>query len=280
MRIMASPGKLSNRHKKQIPMWKKQGMTNEEIATAIDRTSVAVENYLDSVGYIDADLPPMDADLYKIELALKQKPYWSDLQKQFNKHELDTFKEMWVKMMSEQFRHDLFPAEELQVKQLLTLYIFIDRSAVERQQQTKDISRFQKDLDAEYKLLQNKRDMAKIDYLEGKLAFARSSVNNHTTEHTRLLDKIERINKDLKATRDQRVKRIENAKTSFTGLIRALEDEDYRKRVGVEAELMNMAKEKVKDELTSWHEYGTGTDYVEIDIPLLNADTVMEHDDI
>jgi len=277
---MASPGKLSNRHKKQIPMWKKQGMTNEEIATAIDRTSVAVENYLDSVGYIDADLPPMDADLYKIELALKQKPYWSDLQKQFNKHELDTFKEMWVKMMSEQFRHDLFPAEELQVKQLLTLYIFIDRSAVERQQQTKDISRFQKDLDAEYKLLQNKRDMAKIDYLEGKLAFARSSVNNHTTEHTRLLDKIERINKDLKATRDQRVKRIENAKTSFTGLIRALEDEDYRKRVGVEAELMNMAKEKVKDELTSWHEYGTGTDYVEIDIPLLNADTVMEHDDI
>jgi len=280
VRIMASPGKLSNRHKKQIPMWKKQGMTNEEIATAIDRTSVAVENYLDSVGYIDADLPPMDADLYKIELALKQKPYWSDLQKQFNKHELDTFKEMWVKMMSEQFRHDLFPAEELQVKQLLTLYIFIDRSAVERQQQTKDISRFQKDLDAEYKLLQNKRDMAKIDYLEGKLAFARSSVNNHTTEHTRLLDKIERINKDLKATRDQRVKRIENAKTSFTGLIRALEDEDYRKRVGVEAELMNMAKEKVKDELTSWHEYGTGTDYVEIDIPLLNADTVMEHDDI
>jgi hypothetical protein len=183
-------------------------------------------------------------------------------------------------MMMEQFRQDLLPAEELQVKQMLTLYIFADRSAIERQQQIKEVVKIQKELEKEYGKPPKHRDESRIQHLESMLAFSRSAINNHTTEHTKLLDKIEKINKDLKATRDQRVRRIEDAKTSFTGLLRALEDEQYRKRMGEEAELMNVAKENVLEDLSDWHEYGQGTDYSEMDIPILNSDTVVKHDDI
>jgi len=156
----------------------------------------------------------------------------------------------------------------------------IDRSLVERQQMYKEIGKIQRELDKEYGCSIDNRDMSRIDHLESRLSYAKSSVSNHTTEHAKWLEKIEKINKDLKATRDQRVKRIEDAKTSFIGLIRALEDEEFRKRMGQEAELMNVAKDNVRDKLSEWHEYGTNTDYAEMDVPFLNAETIMNHDDI
>ena len=138
----------------------------------------------------------------------------------------------------------------------------------------------QPDNGIKYKKSVDNRDMEKITYLDNTLSFAKSAVSNHTTELTKLLEKVEKIQKDLKATRDQRVKRIEDAKTSFVGLIRALEDEQYRKRTGQEAELMHIAKEQAKEDLSELHEYGKGTDYAEVDVPLLNSETIMKHDDL
>lgn len=275
-----STGRLSQYMKDMIPVWFKQGMTLEEISDRIDRSPVGIQKFLRENGFLDENLPVMDSDAKIIATALHNKPYWRDLRAQFDAHELASFENMWVRMMMEQFRQDLLPAEELQVKQLLTLDIFMNRSAIGRREQIKEIAKIQKDLDAEYEVDIENRDTGRIEYLESKLAFARSAVGNHTTEHTKLLGEIKQIIKDLKATRDQRVKRIEDSKTSFTGLIRALEDADYRKRMGYEAELMNVAKNKALVELSEWHEYGTGTDYKEMDIPILNADTVQLHDDI
>lgn len=277
---MATTGRLSNEHKKSIPIWKKQGLSSEEIALRINRTINAVNGYLDSIGFVDENNPPLDTDTKNIRTALYQKPYWADLKKQFNDHELRLFVSMWERMMMEQFRYDLLPAEELQVKQMLTLDIFLNRSAAERLKYIRKSERLERELHAEYSKPKEKVNDKKIDSLESRLAFANNAISNHTTEHARLLEKIERIHKDLKATRDQRVKKIEDAKTSFTGLIKALEDEQYRKRMGKEAELMNIAKEKVKEELSEWHEFGKESDYSEIDIPVLNAETVKKHDDI
>ena len=275
-----STGRLSNEMKRMIPVQKKQGMTIEEIADRWNRSPVGIRKFLDDEGYVDEDLPVMDDDAHAISLALRKKPYYRNLQAQFDKYELELFEHLWVKMMMEQFRHDLLPAEELQVKQLLTLEILVNRSLEERQRQVKEISQLQKQIDKEYAISPDNRDSVKIDSLEARLAFARGSVSNHTTEHTKLLDKVEKIQKDLKATRDQRVRRIEDSKTTFSGLIRALDDEQYRNRMGHEAELMNIAKDKQLDALGEWHEYGTDTDYAEIDIPILNAETVMRHDDL
>ena len=275
-----STGRLSNEMKRMIPIYKKQGLTIEEIAERIDRSPVGIRKYLNDIGYVDEDLPVMDDDSHAISLALRQKPYWRNLKAQFNLHELELFEYLWVKMMMEQFRQDLLPAEELQVKQLLTLEILINRSIEDRQTQIKEVGKIHKELDKEYKKKPDARNDAMVEFLESKLAYARSSVSNNTTEHTKLLDKTEKIQKDLKATRDQRVKRIDDSKTSWGGLIKVLDDEQYRKRMGHEAELMNVAKGKVLDELSEWHEYGTNTDYTELDIPILNEDTVMRHDDI
>ena len=273
-------GRFSNEEKRSIPIWKKQGLTVEEISERVNHSPIGVRKLLDEMGYVEENEPALKSDATIIKTALRKKPYWKKLQEQFTKGELEEFEDLWVRMMMEQFRQDLLPAEELQVKQLLTLYILIDRSLVERQQMYKEIGKIQRELDKEYGCSIDNRDMSRIDHLESRLSYAKSSVSNHTTEHAKWLEKIEKINKDLKATRDQHVKRIEDAKTSFIGLIRALEDEEFRKRMGQEAELMNVAKDNVRDKLSEWHEYGTNTDYAEMDVPFLNAETIMNHDDI
>ena len=275
-----STGRFSAKMKRDIPIWKKKGWSLEEIANEVDRSPAGIQRFLDEEGYLEEENPAMNSDVRAVRIALKKKPYWRNLQSQFDKDELLLFEQMWIRMMMEQFRQDLLPAEELQVKQLLTLYIFADRSAKERRDQIKDMKKIQVQLDKAYAVTLEDRDRPRIESLENRLKFVQSTVSNHTTEHTRLLDKIERINKDLKATRDQRVKKIEDSKTSFSGLIKTLDDEVFRKRMGQEAELMNIAKDQAMEILSDYHEYGTGTDYAEVDIPILNAETVMKHDDI
>ena len=85
-------------------------------------------------------------------------------------------------------------------------------------------------LGKEYEKPENERDIPKLANLETQLSFARNSIANYTNEYTKLLNEQQKISKDLKATREQRIKRIEDGKSSWVGLIRMLEDEQLREK--------------------------------------------------
>jgi hypothetical protein len=89
------------------------------------------------------------------------------------------------------------------------------------------------------------------------------------------LDKIERIQRDLKAARSDRVKKIEDSKTSFTGFIRALEDEGLRQRIGEDVEVNKLAKNKAIQRLAQYHKYEDG----QVDQPFLTPETIKEEED-
>ena len=95
-------------------------------------------------------------------------------------------------------------------------------------------------------------------------------IANYTNEYTKLLNEQQKISKDLKATREQRIKRIEDGKSSWTGLIRMLEDEETREKEGRQMEIISMATEKYKQQLSNYHSFQDNT----IDKPLLTPDTV------
>jgi hypothetical protein len=104
------------------------------------------------------------------------------------------------------------------------------------------------------------------------LSFARNSIANYTNEYTKLLNEQQKISKDLKATREQRIKRIEDGKSSWVGLIKMLEDEEIREKEGREMEIISMATDKSKKELYGYHNYADQT----VDRPLLTPDSVLE----
>ena len=77
--------------------------------------------------------------------------------------------------------------------------------------------------------------------------------------------------KDLKGTREQRIKAIEDSKTTFASLIKKIiMDGDFRKTAGVEMEKMRLAMDVERDRLSKAHTYEDGI----TDQPFLVPETV------
>lgn len=238
----------------------------EQIAHDLNRSTKPIKKYIEQTDIQDTDQEKVTDQL---RLKLYAKNFWPEIKKQFDSDsgELKYFEDVWINLVK-QFREDVLPAEELQIKQFITIDILINRSMKERKRHISDTEKLQADVDREYKLPEDERDSAKLTNLETQLSFARNSIANYTNEYTKLLGEQQKISKDLKATREQRIKRIEDGKSSWVGLIRMLEDEELREKQGREMEILKLATQKVSEGLKEYHTYQDGS----IDKPLLIPD--------
>ena len=234
----------------------------EQISEHLNRNPPPIKKYIEEADIQDTDTKKVTDQLRH---KLHAKNFWSEIKKQFDADsgELKYFEDVWINLVK-QFREDVLPAEELQIKQFITIDILINRSMKERKRHIHDTEKLQVEVDREYKLPEDDRDAAKLTNLETQLSFARNSIANYTNEYTKLLGEQQKISKDLKATREQRIKRIEDGKSSWVGLIRMLEDEELREKQGREMEILKMATEKVQKDLQALHTYADGS----IDKPL------------
>ena len=246
----------------------------QQIADNLNRTIKPVERYISEskIGLKSKDEQENDTTLRQ---KLHAKTFWIEITKQFDKStgELQYFEDTWIGLVK-QFREDVLPAEELQIKQFITIDILINRSMKERKRHISDTEKLQDEVDKEYKLPEDVRDTPKLVNLETQLSFARNSIANYTNEYTKLLNEQQKISKDLKATREQRIKRIEDRKSSCIGFIPMLEDEEIREKEGREMEIMAMAVDKNKKLISEYHDYADDT----VDSPLLTPETVLEKD--
>lgn len=249
-------------------------LTVEQIADQLNRSTAPIKRFaLENNLYAS---PDEESEKDTIRQKLRAKSFWNEITKQFDNDsgELDYFEEIWVNLIK-QFREDVLPAEELQIKQFITIDILINRSMKERKRHISETEKLQRLVDKEYEKPEEERDIPKLANLETQLSFARNSIASYTNEYTKLLNEQQKISKDLKATREQRIKRIEDGKSSWTGLIRMLEDEEIREREGREMEIMNMAVSKAKENLYDFHTYQDGS----VDMPILCPESVSNKDE-
>lgn len=234
-----------------------------DLAQALNRTEAPIKRFIEEQRLEYADSHNEDESL---RVKLHCKNFWPEIKKQFDEEsgELEYFENVWINLIK-QFREDVLPAEELQIKQFITIDILINRSMKERKRHISETEKLQKLVDKEYEKSEDSRDIAKLANLETQLSFARNSIANYTNEYTKLLAEQQKISKDLKATREQRIKRIEDGKSSWVGLIRMLEDEAIREKEGREMEILNIATSKIKSSLNEYHTYADNT----VDKPFL-----------
>jgi len=204
-----------------------------------------------------------------LSLGLRAKTFYPRLKSQFSADELEYFEELWVRYM-EQFREDVLPSEEMQLKQLLTLEIFITRAVEDKRKLTRRIEKLQKILDAEYE--KKDPDLKVIGNLQTDIDTIRDSLATHNKDYLNLIQEHRTLNKELKADRNQRIKRIDDSKSHWAGLLRLLDDAEIRSRVGEHIELRRVAKDKAKEKLSELHIY----EDERADYPLLNADTILQ----
>ena len=229
--------------------------TVEEIAEYLNRNTAPIKRYIED-NHLLAGEDDRDDDTDYLRHKLHKKTFWTEILKQFDTDtgELKYFEDTWIGLIK-QFREDVLPAEELQIKQFITIDILINRSMKERKRHIADTERVQQMVDMEYAKPEESRDTSYLTALETQLSFARNSITSYTNEYTKLLSEQQKISKDLKATREQRIKRIEDGKSSWTGLLRMLEDEKIRENEGRQMEIMRMSVNKHLDELMGSHKY-------------------------
>lgn len=243
----------------------------EDIADHLNRSTAPIKRYIEEHNIFANSEEARDYQILKDKLHAKS--FWLEIKNQFDEAsgELEYFESTWVSLMK-QFREDVLAAEELQIKQFITIDILINRSMKERKRHIAETEKLQKKVDEEYAKDEDDRDIPKLANLETQLSFARNSIANYTNEYTKLLNEQQKISKDLKATREQRIKRIEDGKSSWIGLIRMLEDEDIREREGKEMAILKTATDNFKDKLSEYHEYEDNV----VDQPFLTPESVKD----
>ena len=245
--------------------------TLENIALSLNRNIAPIKRYIEEKALLQPQGSHEENEILKLKL--RSKCFWGEVCKQFDvdSGELEYFENTWINLIK-QFREDVLPAEELQIKQFITIDILINRSMKERKRHITETEKLQAAVDKEYEKSEDQRDIPKLANMETQLSFARNSIASYTNEYTKLLAEQQKISKDLKATREQRIKRIEDGKSSWTGLIRMLEDEDIREKEGKQLEIIKMATSKFKNVLYDFHSYQDG----ELDRPILNSESVLK----
>ena len=120
------------------------------------------------------------------------------------------------------------------------------------------------------------KDQQDHDYiinLERQVASLRASQESLNRDYRELQAKKSSMLREMKGTREQRIKRLEDSKQSFTSWVAAMmQDPERMKRYGIEMEKMRIAMKKEEERLSSFHKYEDGT----VDQPFLSPETVKD----
>lgn len=240
----------------------------EEIAKNLGRSEKTVYNFMKAGGLLKYyKAKELEEDKFQ---NIRKSRYWPILQKQFTKEELENFDYHWQNI-TKQFREDILHTEELQILDVIKIEIMMDRILTQSKQITDLIQ--QKRLEIANEKKSGDPDKEKMIMLEREIASLYASTENITKEHTSLLKEKKTLMSSLKATREQRIQQIENSKSTLVGWVKSL----YTNRkiatdIGIQMEKMRVAYKVEYQRLSEYYTYADG----EVDIPLLNCDTVLE----
>ena len=243
-------------------------MSVEGMAAELDRDAESVRNYIrDKLGESLQEKREIQA-LYD----LRGKPQWRDIQDQFNKHELEMFVYHWRRIVT-QFRDDVLPTEELQIIDAIKLELLMNRALREQQLNAEQVRMFEGLINDEKEKAVEYQDRDYTFNLERQIAVLRAAQESLGRDYKDLGMKKGAMLKAMKATREQRIKRLEDSKQTFIGWVRNLmSNPEARYEMGVEMEKMRLATNKEVERLSEYHKYEDGT----IDQPFLTPDSVKE----
>ena len=241
-------------------------LTPEDIAKKINRDTTSVENFMKRK--LKVGLTNEEAAAYSLE----DRPYWIELRSQFTEEELELFKYHWSRIIA-QFKDDVFPTEELQVIDVIKLEILMNRCLKGNKENIEQINVYDKMIKDERSRDKDQQDHDYIINLERQVASLRASQESLNRDYRELQAKKASMLREMKGTREQRIKRLEDSKQSFTSWVASMmQDPERMKRYGIEMEKMRMAMRNEQERLSHFHKYEDGT----IDQPFLTPDTVKD----
>lgn len=242
-------------------------MTAEQIAPKMRRSVESIQKEMDKIR--GGEMSPAKMNVGD---QLRLRPEWGKWEEQFTPNELEQFAYNYVELMAH-FENNVKHAEELQIFQVITLIIMIDRTLKEQKDAMTEMEYWREQILKERG--KANPDPGLLAELQGNYEQSRAVTKVCADKYKTYSDKQDKMLETLKATRNQRIKNLEQSDKSYIGLIRSLMEEDNREKAGREIALMKSAAVKEKARLSKPHKYQDGT----IDRPLLTPESVLMDDE-
>lgn len=243
----------------------KDKMTLREIAVALNHTVDPIRRYLENKKLTEFRIEGDDERLLKL---LHSKYYWPEVKQQFSEHELRYFEHRWVELVK-QFSEDITSTEENEMIELIRVSILINRLMKDKQEIIDSIERLNQLIDIEMDKGENANTNL-IAQFQSQIAGYMASKSSFIKEYKELVTCLEKYLKDLKGTRESRLKRADDAKTNFNSYLRLLDEDAMRTTEGRYAEMTALAGDKAAEKLGQYITYSDG----QLDKPIFSADTV------
>lgn len=206
---------------------------------------------------------------------LHSKHYWKEIKKILLGGEVEYFEKEWLQLMSQFSNAEIVYTDEMQIKDLIITEIFLGRNLSKR----KDIIRDQGSLTNNIREEENKeedvRDLNQLAIMRREMAALEASLQSLDKNQQGYEDRKDSLLKALKATREARLKQMEDRGKNFFGLIKYLNERDAREKEGRWMDLMDKATEKSYNDLTQVVQYEDGS----LDCPILDPDMVEKENE-
>jgi hypothetical protein len=242
----------------------------DELATLLNRNVESLKEYIKkNYGHTTVVME----DRYN----LQKRPFFKELRKQFSDEELDLFKYYWD-IITAQFNKDVFATEEIQIVDVCKLEILMNRCLVTSNSNIERINELEATINRieSGNTILDQEEIEQVQAAERQVSVLRSSQDSLLKELRELLTKKAAMLKDMKATREQRIKRLEDSRESFPAWVSNLmQNPDLMIKYGREMEKMRLATQKEKKRLSQFHKYEDG----QVDQPFLNCDTVFNDEE-
>lgn len=202
-------------------------MTDEQIAQKLDR-SVA------SITQRRATAPQKTAndELQTYISQLHSKHFWSTVKKSLLHDEIETFENSWASLYSQFFHQGVTATDEIMMKDVIIEDILLHRALEQKKNILEEIKENEKLLAEEREKDMQDRDTDFMTNALRTIVQLRGTSEAYTKEINEIKKTKDGKFKDLKATRNERLKTVEESGKNIFALIKLLDEQKMRETEG------------------------------------------------
>lgn len=242
-------------------------MSVTDMANHLNRDSEGVSKWLARHGIKNSDFYDSDEDRSRIKTELMAEPFWIQVQNQYTPNEQLYFIAQYCEHVIQMEKiTGVDYSEKMQIMHLIRSEILMDR-ILERQ---KRAHAEEQKIYIDIAKLDPKVDAMEIKALRARAESCVHEFSSYSREGKDLQDRINALRKELKMTREQRIKDYQDVDKNFENLVKNMQHSKFRSDEGKEINAFRAAMEVEKRKLSEWHEFADG----KADIPFLTPEVV------
>ena len=239
-------------------------MSDAELSNSLNRRIETVQDIKTEIMARGQGVEEVDGKI-EIKGDLHKRPEWAIWKQQFTQEELALFKVRYSQLVS-QFNNDVMITEDLQLLQAIQFEILMNRALIEIRRMEQQRLEFEEILNEIRRNAINETDREELARLSAQRSDITHLINgtnaalkNSNRDYGELQEKHSKLMASLKATRNQRLDKIEKQGDSVFDLFKYLSEKDNQERESRQHELVKLGVKREEKRLSKLHTFQDGT---------------------